>query len=129
MNAQSLVSNSNPLKKRIMRRVYAVWFWKSIAPLLAVELILIAGVTIGVLTHVSLRSIMANAFGASSGVKAFILFFVNNFFVKSIQSRLLVAVFGALVGFFIRDFASALRRMRRALKEDMLAAAFSFVGK
>lgn len=128
MNAQSLVSSPNPLKKRIMRRVYALWFWKSIAPLLAVELILIAGVTVGVLAHISLRSIIANAINASSGIKDFLVFFVDNFFVKSIQSRLLVAVYGALVGFFIRDFASALRRMRKAFKEDMLAA-LSFVGK
>jgi len=129
MNAQPMENALNPLKKRIMRRVYALWFWKSVAPLLAVELILIVGVTVGVLTHISLTNIMSNALHASSGLKAFILFFVNNFLVKSIQSRLLVAVYGALVGFFVRDFASALRRMRRALKEDMLVAALSFVGK
>ncbi|MBI2055275.1 MAG: hypothetical protein HYT42_00045 [Candidatus Sungbacteria bacterium] len=121
-NVLAFENSANPLKKRVMRRIYAVWFLKSVAPLLAVEFILLSGVAIGVLTHISLRNIMINALNASSGVEDFLQFFIDNFFVKSIQSRLLVAVYGALIGFFIRDFASAFRRMRRALKEDMLAA-------
>lgn len=125
-NVLTFENGSNPLKKRIMRRVYAVWFLKSIAPLLAVEFILLSGVAIGVLANVSLRNVMINAFNASSGVQDFLQFFINNFFIKSVQSRLLVAVYGALLGFFVRDFVSALRRMKGALKEDVLAA-LSFV--
>ena len=126
-NVLTFENSPNPLKKRIMRRIYAIWFFKSVAPLLAVEFILLSGVAIGVLTHISLRNIIINAFNASSGVRDFIQFFIDNFFVKSVQSRLLVAVYGALIGFFIRDFASALKRARKVINEDALSA-FSLIG-
>lgn len=110
------------LKKRIMQRVYAVWFWRSVAPLLAVEFILLIGVAVGVLTHISIRHIMLNALQASANVQAFIMFFVNNFFVKSIQSRLLVAVYLVLVVFFARDIRNALRRLKGLGKDELLVA-------
>lgn len=99
------------LKSRIMRRVYAAWFWKRVAPVLAVEFVLLAGVAAGVLTHVSLRHIFLNALQASAGARAFIVFFIGNFFVKSIQSQLLVLAYGAILGFFVRDLRQALRRL------------------
>ncbi len=111
---------SPELKKRIMRRVYATWFWRSIAPLLAVELILLGGVAVGVLTHISLKSILMNALAASGNIQAFFMFFVNNFFVKSIQSRLLVVAYLAVVFFFGRDLRNAFRRFKGA-SGDFLA--------
>lgn len=121
MDAKRFPSEINiapALTKRIMRRVYVIWFWKSVAPLLAVEVILLLGVAVGVLAHISLRNILINALNASSGVGDFLQFFISNFFVKSIQSRLLVAVYGTLVGFFIRDLVSAVKRAKIAAKED-----------
>lgn len=100
------------LKARIMRRVYVVWFWRNVAPLLAVEAILLVGVALGVLTHISLRHIFLNAFSASADTRSFVQFFVDNFFVKSIQTQLLVAVYAALIAFFIRDLRSARRRLQ-----------------
>ena len=67
------------LKKRIMRRVHLVWFWKHVAPVVGVELILLLGVAVGVLTHISPRQILINALQASASVQAFVLFFVRNF--------------------------------------------------
>lgn len=107
------------LKKRIMRRVYAVWFWRSVAPLLAVEVILISGVAIGVLTHISVRNIMVNALASSHDIRAFLQFFVSNFFVKSIQSRLLFGAFAVVAAFFIRDLRMAVKRFS-ARAEDAL---------
>lgn len=100
------------LKRRIMRRVYALWFWRSVAPLLAVEVIMLTGVAVGVLTHISVSHIAANAMAASGSAWALAKFFSANFFVKSIQSRLLAGAYLALVLFFIRDLVSALRRLR-----------------
>ncbi|MEK9147962.1 MAG: hypothetical protein AAB650_00835, partial [Patescibacteria group bacterium] len=91
------------LKNRIMRRVYAAWFLKSVAPLLAVELILLIGVMIGVLTHISVKNILINALNSSSGIRAFIQFFISNFLVKSVQSQMLAAIYVVLITFFIRD--------------------------
>ena len=99
------------LKRRTMRRVYTVWFWRSVAPLLAVEFVMLAGVAAGVLAHVSVRHIAANAFSASADLPSFVRFFVDNFFVKSIQSRLLVAAYLLLAVFFVRVIRAALRRV------------------
>ncbi|MDP3727089.1 MAG: hypothetical protein Q8R35_00430 [bacterium] len=101
-------------KKRIMRRVYGIWFWRSVAPLLAVEAILLVGVAVGVLTQISLRHILLNALAASSGLAAFVKFFVSNFLVKSLQSQLLVAFYAAFLGFFARDVWNAVRRLKGA---------------
>ena len=105
------------LKQRVMRRVYTIWFWKSVAPLLAVEGILLVGVTAGVLTQISLRQIFLNALASSDGLQAFVQFFVDNFFVKSMQSRLLAVAYLALGAFFARDIANAIRRRSAAAAE------------
>ncbi|OHA08638.1 MAG: hypothetical protein A3B37_01850 [Candidatus Sungbacteria bacterium RIFCSPLOWO2_01_FULL_59_16] len=107
------------LKRRIMRRVYGIWFWKSVAPLLAVEAVLVVGVAVGVLTHISVRQILLNAFQASDGAAAFAQFFIDNFFVKSIQSQLLVAVWAVLLAFFVRDARHALRRRSADIADFM----------
>ena len=109
------------LKRRIMRRIYAIWFWKSVLPMLAVELVLLVGVAAGVLTHISLRHILLNALQSSAGVAAFFQFFIDNFFVKSIQSQLLVATYAVFAAFFIRDIRHALRRFSTGGKGDFLA--------
>ena len=106
-------------KARIMRRVYAVWFCKQVLPLLLTEFILIAGVGIGVITQISIRQILLNALQASSNAWAFVMFFVSNFFVKSVQSRLLLVAYGVIVGFFVRDLRSAFRRLRSLGVQDL----------
>lgn len=105
-------AEASRLKARVMRGVQRIWFWRSVAPLLAVEAVLLGGVAAGVLTHISPRHILLNALAASADAWAFLRFFVGNFFVKSIQSQLLVAVYVALLTFFVRDLRSALRRLR-----------------
>lgn len=110
------------LKKRIMRRVYFIWFWRGVAPMLAVEFILLTGVAAGVLANISLRHIFLNALQASADIRAFVVFFVDNFFVKSIQSRMLVAVYLVVAAFFGRDIYSAIGRMRGWRKDDWLVA-------
>lgn len=124
MEAITSAINRN-LKQRIMRRVYMIWFWKSVAPMLAVEALLLVGVAAGVLTQISVKAILVNALAASSDVWAFVKFFISNFLVKSMQSRLLVAVYLVLAGFFLRDVASALRRLKGYGSEILLSAALS----
>ena len=123
MNSGDTNSLHADLKKRIMRKVYFMWLWKSVAPLLAVEVILLLGVGLGVLTHISLKNILLNAISSSADFRAFIVFFVNNFFVKSIQSRLLVVAYLAVAFFFGRDLRNALRRLGRAGTEELLSGA------
>lgn len=109
MEAFEASAEAGVLKRRVMRRVYAVWFWKSAAPLLAVELVMLAGVAVGVLTHISVRHIMQNALAASADARAFIQFFINNFFVKSVQSQLLAGVYAVVTFFFVRDIRRAIQ--------------------
>ncbi|RJQ37144.1 hypothetical protein C4552_01395 [Candidatus Parcubacteria bacterium] len=113
------------LKQRVMRRVYTVWFWKSVAPLLAVEGVLLVGVAAGVMTQISLRQILLNALAASDGLTAFVQFFVDNFFVKSMQSRLLVIAYLAIGAFFARDIRNALARRSAAFEEFLSPLAIS----
>ena len=109
------------LTKRIMKRVYWTWFTRSVAPLLGVEAILLTGVLVGVLTHISIKHILMNSLAASADLRAFVDFYVRNFFVKSIQSRLLVVAFAAIVAFFVRDLRNAIRKLRNAGSVDTLA--------
>lgn len=123
---QDMRYEPNPqLTQRIMRRVYAVWFWRSVAPLLAVEAVLLLGVAFGVLTQISLRQIILNAMSASADVIAFTRFFTGNFFVKSVQSQFLAVAYVALAAFFIRDLRVALRGL---VSRDELASLFVSAG-
>jgi len=114
-------NTTTDLKKRIMRRVYAVWFLRSVAPLLGAEIVLLVGVAAGVLTHISVRHILLNALAASEGGRSFVQFFIDNFLVKSIQSRLLLALYLVLAAFFIRDLSSVLGRLRQAGRGGLAA--------
>lgn len=115
------------LKERTMRQVRRIWFFRRVAPLLAVELVLLAGVAGGVLTQVSLRNVLLNALGSSADAWAFAKFFISNFFVKSIQSQLLVAVYAVLMAFFVRDLRSSFKRFGAGREE--LTAAFILTGR
>jgi len=90
--------------------------------MLAVEVVLLSGVAVGVLTHISIRHIMLNAISSSSGTEAFVRFFIDNFFVKSIQSRLLVAMYLVLAVFFVRDVYATLGRARAGSRGELLRA-------
>lgn len=68
----------NDLKKRIMRRVYAVWFVRKAAPLAAEGAGLLVLFVWG-LRYVSPANIMVNAISAADGLYAFFMFFVRNF--------------------------------------------------
>ena len=113
------------LQTRIMRRIYAVWFWRRVAPILGVEVLLLTGVAVGVFVNISPRQILLNALSASSGVLDFGMFFVRNFFAKSIQSQLLLAVYAVIMAFFVRDLRSALRRISAGGREPLVAVATS----
>ncbi len=99
------------LRKRILRRVYWLWFWRRVAPIVAIEFVLIAGALAGVLTHISPRHILLNALEASSGFGSFIQFFIDNFFVKSIQSRLLALLWVGFLIYLVRDIRTTLRHL------------------
>lgn len=105
------------LKERTMRQVRRVWFFRRVAPLLAVELALLFGVAGGVLTQISLRNVLLNALGSSADAWAFAKFFISNFFVKSTQSQLLVAVYAVLMTFFVRDLRSSVKRFGAGREE------------
>lgn len=100
------------LKKRILHRVYWLWFLRRVAPIVAVELALVSGAAIGVLAHISPRAILLNALQASSGIGSFIQFFIDNFFVKSVQSRLLFTLWLGFLVYLLRDIRGIRRRLQ-----------------
>lgn len=105
------MTNHPTLKTKILERVWWIWFWKRAAPLLAIESTLVLGVFVGVLSHISLRSILLNALSASDGLRSFVQFFIDNFFVKSIQSRLLLALWFGFLIYVVRDARSVFKRL------------------
>lgn len=109
---RTTISNPQWLKARILRRVYWTWFLRRIAPLLTLELMLVVGVLIGVFTYISPRQILLNALSSSSGLTSFVQFFIDNFFVKSIQSRLLLALWVGSMAYVLRDVRQAVFTLR-----------------
>ncbi len=106
------VNSETNFKTRTMRRIYRVWFLRRAAPLLSIELALLAGVLAGVLAYISPRQILLNAHQPSSGLSSFVQFFIDNFFVKSIQSRLLLAMWLGFMVYVIRDLRAVFSAFR-----------------
>lgn len=115
----TLAFSDRELKKRILTRVYWVWFARRVLPVLAVEFGLLGVVLVEVFTHISARAILENALRASANLRAFVMFFVNNFFVKSVQSRLLLILWLGFLGYAFRDLRVLIQRLRTFYAEAM----------
>lgn len=106
----SVYEQSDGLKRRVLERVWRVWFWKRAAPLLVIEAGVALGVFVAVFSQISPRVILLNAIGASDGLRSFVQFFIDNLFVKSIQSRLLLVLWLGFVVYVWRDVLVVFRR-------------------
>lgn len=93
------------LKKRIMRRVYTIWFVRKAAPL-ATETAGLLTLLIWALQYISPASIMANALSASDGFYAFFLFFGRNFTILTPALQFSFVVTTVLAAIIVRDIWS-----------------------
>jgi len=95
----------NELKKRIMRRVYAIWFVRKAAPL-AAEVVGIFVLFAWALRYNSPASIMANAISASDGLFAFFMFFARTFSILTPATQFAFVVTSILAAIIARDMWS-----------------------
>ena len=97
------------LKRKVMRRIYTVWFIKKATPA-AGELAGFALLTNWGLQHVSPGHIMVNAISASNGFNAFGMFFVRAFMQESAAAQFAIVISGILGVIVLRDVWTQMNR-------------------
>lgn len=99
------------LKTRIMRRVYFYWFFKQVAPSLAIQLGALGLILAGVHEYVSVRFVSSNVSDAATSISSFSQYAVTAFSKTEFISRVLIGA-TVLLGFLIlRDARRILRRL------------------
>ena len=101
----------NLLKKRIMRRVYAIWFVKSVYAKIAV----IGAILIASYLHISFVHVFSNTLNASSSFLLSAKYLTSSFMAADIISKTLLA--GMIVAVFITG-----RDLFKIKKENTLFA-------
>jgi len=105
------------LKTRIMRRVYFYWFFKQVAPSLAIQLGVLGLILVGVHEYVSVRFVSTNAAGSATSISSFFQYAATAFSKTEFISRVLIGA-TVLLGFLIlRDTRRIFHRlmMRQAV--------------
>lgn len=105
------------LKKRIMRRVYTIWFIRKAAPL-AGEIALLGVLAIWGLQYISPANILVNAVSAASGLSSLAIFFVNAFSHLSAPSQMAVMASAVVSLLTVRDIWTNVERLA-ALRQRM----------
>ena len=101
----------NLLKKRIMRRVYAIWFIKSVYAKMAI----FGAILIAAYLHISFVHVFSNTLNASSGFLLSAKYLTSSFMAADIISKTLLA--GMIVAVFITG-----RDLFKLKKENTLFA-------
>ena len=101
----------NLLKKRIMRKVYAIWFVRSVYAKIAV----IGAILIVAYLHISFVHVFSNTLNASSGFLLSAKYLTSSFMAADIISKTLLA--GMIVAVFITG-----RDLFKIKKENTLFA-------
>jgi len=104
---------SNGIKKKIMRRVYAIWiFRKATSPLFIKNFISIA-LFAGAAYHVSFFHIFKNTFNSSESFLGIPQFVFNNFLLTDIIHQILILGIIIMVSIFFLDMIRiGIRRIR-----------------
>jgi hypothetical protein len=87
------------VKKKIMRRIYLIWFFRKITSPVFIEGFVFAAMLFLAVSYISFLNVMRNAFNASSSVFSLPEFFVNSFISADTISKLLLVgiIFMALI--------------------------------
>lgn len=88
------------LKKKIMRRVYTVWFLRKATSPLVLEIFAFAAILFVLFSfYISLFDVMRNAFGGYSSLSALSVYFFRSFMVADLISQVLIL--GAMATFVL----------------------------
>lgn len=104
-----LINYSENLTRRVMRRVYFVWFMKRVAPPLALQAASLALVLVGIHEFISVRFVLANAADSISGVNSLVSFTSSAVINTGFIPQLLLGASTLLGLLIVRDVARAFR--------------------
>lgn len=93
---------SNGLKRKIMTRVYFFWFYKKITAPFVMELIVFAGLILGLSIYVSVGNVINNAPSLLSPANLF-NFFTSAFFETELIVQLILLMIIVPIALLIRD--------------------------
>ena len=110
-NDLKYINMDNLLKKRIMRRVYAIWFVKSVYAKMAV----LGAILIASYLHISFVHVFSNTINASSGFLLSAKYLTSSFAAADIVSKFLLA--GMIMAVFMMG-----RDLFKLKKENTLFA-------
>jgi len=77
------------LKKKIMRRVYAIWFFRKITSPFTIEIFIFMAILVASVSYISFFNVMRNAFNSSNSVYSLSNFFLNAFVNADAVAQLL----------------------------------------
>lgn len=98
----------NDLKKRIMRRVYAIWLAKKALPVFIIELPLLILFVAKIKEMVFWAKVLENASGAAANFASLAQFVISTVSTKLAVDAILIGVL-AVAMFMIRDLFAASR--------------------
>lgn len=106
------------LKKKIMRRVYAIWFYKKITSPFALELISFAALLLWMTVYVSPANVLNNAPSVSSPFPA-ANFFISAFSETELITKILfIGMFVSAI-FLMKDLRITISRLLFRKKETL----------
>lgn len=106
-----MTASNLQLKKRIMRRVYAVWFMREVAPPLALQLLVLGALLVGIHEFVSVKFVLRNALHSVSGIPSLIDFAAAAIRNTGFIPQILLTSSFLLAALILRDLRKMLRRV------------------
>ncbi len=101
---------SNGVKKKIMRRVYAIWLFKGLTSPFAIKAISLVALSVWLTTYVSIGNVLENAVSSIS-LDYILSFFASAFSKTELAAKVLLLVFLIPFSFLLKDAKSAIWRL------------------
>jgi esterase/lipase superfamily enzyme len=101
-----MISDNNTLilKKRVMRRIYAIWFLRKATSPIFVKTGIFLLFVLAASYYISFIDIIKNVFNSSGSFSSFSSYIVNSFIFADILSQILTIGILVTAGFVFRDF-------------------------
>lgn len=107
-------THSVQLRQRTMRKIYGIWFFRRVLPIMCGEILLFTGLIVGAQGYISFGRVMDNATGRMSGhpLPSIGRFWMEAFFNTELATLVFVAGLAVLGTFVARDVLRLSKKMR-----------------
>ncbi len=99
------------LRKKIMRRVYAIWFFRKATSPFVLETLAFAGGILGLASYVSFRNVMMNVSPILDSPWSLAGFFSSAFSATELVSKILLVAMAVLIAFLMKDLLPIVPRV------------------